>query len=76
MSTYTDLLNASPKGWRLRRSGELIKAGDLEPDGPVWKPIEKHRIGAKVDGCSYSRDGGPNFVMGMRRRNKKEPNDH
>lgn len=68
--TYHELLAQAPFGWRIRRCGELIQAGDLQPSGPVWEPIDKDRIGDRVDGCCYRPDGSPDFVMGQRKRKK------
>ena len=70
---YNELIaEAKFFGWRLRRCGELIQKGDLQPSGPVWEPVDADRIGTRVSGCCYRRDGSPNFVMGIRKRRKVE----
>lgn len=68
--SYAELLATSLKGWRIRRCGELICAGDLVPDGPIWKPVDPSYVGYRVDGCCYRKDGSPDFVLGKRLRTK------
>ncbi len=70
--TYTELLAQSPLGWRLRKCGEVILATDLEPDGPVWKPVRDWLVGQTVDGCCYRSDGSPDFIMGRRKRRARK----
>lgn len=70
--TYSELIAQSPLGWRLRKCGEVIQAGDLEPDGPVWKPVEPRHVGQAVSGCCYRRDGSPDFIMGRRKRRARQ----
>lgn len=71
---YNETISKSPLGWRLRKCGETIQPGDLQPSGPIWKPVDADRIGERVDGCCYRRDGSPDFIMGARKRQK--PNRH
>ncbi len=68
--TYTELLATSPKGWRLRRVGEIVLAGDLQPSGPIWEPVDEYLIGTEVAHCCYHEDGSPDFIMGKRKRRK------
>lgn len=47
-------LESSAKGWRLRRVGETIQTGDLQPAGVVWKPVDAWKVDTEVQGARYT----------------------